>query len=107
MRKVWLDDFRPEPDGWDRTYWPDEVIALLRAGEVSVISLDHDLGNDKRGTGYDVLVWLEEQVYTNPAFKMPTVYIHTANPPAADKMNKALAHILREYERTQARLRQR
>jgi hypothetical protein len=46
-------EFRPTPDGWVRAYWPEEVIALLEAGGVTEVSLDHDLGNDAKGTGYD------------------------------------------------------
>ena len=60
--KVYLDDERTTPDGWVRTYWPEEAIALLKTGAVTEISLDHDLGDDARGTGYSVLLWLEEQV---------------------------------------------
>tara|TARA_R110002049_G_scaffold285698_4_gene467063 strand:- start:225547 stop:225711 length:165 start_codon:yes stop_codon:yes gene_type:complete len=53
--KVYLDDERETPQGWIRVYWPDEAIELLRSGEVIEISLDHDLGDDNRGTGYDVI----------------------------------------------------
>ena len=56
--KVYLDDERETPKGWVRCYWPDEVIDLLHSGEVAEISLDHDLGDDARGTGYDVLLWM-------------------------------------------------
>ena len=49
--RVYLDDERNTPAGWVRVYWPDEAIALLEAGLVSEISLDHDLGDDARGTG--------------------------------------------------------
>jgi hypothetical protein len=57
--KVYLDDERNTPEGWTRVYWPDEAISLLEAGGVSEISLDHDLGDDERGTGYDAVYdWL-------------------------------------------------
>ncbi len=48
--KVYLDDLRTEPKGWRRVYWPDEAIELLATGTVEEISLDHDLGDDDRGT---------------------------------------------------------
>lgn len=51
--KVFLDDERTTPEGWVRVYWPGESIALLQTGQVTDISLDHDLGDDARGTGYD------------------------------------------------------
>lgn len=60
--QVYLDDERATPDGWMRVYWPDQAIALLETGEVARISLDHDLGDDARGTGYDVIVWIEHAV---------------------------------------------
>jgi hypothetical protein len=43
--RVWLDDRRPPPDGeWAWVKTPEEAIELLATGEVSEISLDHDLG---------------------------------------------------------------
>ena len=63
--KVFLDDVRPTPEGWVRCYWPQEVIELLKTGNVEVISLDHDLGDDTRGTGMDVCKWIEQTVFEN------------------------------------------
>lgn len=83
--KVFLDDERPTPEGWHRAYWPDEVVRLLRTGVVEEISLDHDLGNDARGTGYDVILWIEEAVALH-GFKPPRIIVHSANSSAADKM---------------------
>ena len=60
--KVYLDDERATPEGWTRVYWPSEAIELLQTGQVTELSLDHDLGDDARGTGYDVVLWIEEQV---------------------------------------------
>lgn len=60
--KIFLDDERLTPEGWTRVYWPDEAIELLQTKTVTEISLDHDLGNDAKGTGYDVIVWIEQAV---------------------------------------------
>lgn len=68
-----------------RVYWPDEAIALLRTGEVAEISLDHDLGDDTRGTGYDVVLWIEEAVATD-GFVPPMILVHSANSSAREKM---------------------
>lgn len=76
--KVYLDDERQAPEGWVRVYWPFQVIELLKAGEVTEISLDHDLGDDHRGTGYDVILWIEEAVYTE-SFAPQVIHIHSAN----------------------------
>jgi len=58
--RVYLDDVRVAPAGWVQARWPNEVIALLQSGNVEELSLDHDLGDDQRGTRYDVLTWIEE-----------------------------------------------
>lgn len=68
--KVYLDDERATPPGWTRVYWPDEATLLLASGRVTEISLDHDLGDDDRGTGYDVVLRIEETVITG-GFKPP------------------------------------
>lgn len=89
---VFLDDLRPAPEGWVRVLWPDEAIALLKTGEVTHLSLDHDLGDDRRGTGYDVLLWIEEAVAVN-GFRAPEIIIHSANPAARQRMAAAIAAI--------------
>jgi hypothetical protein len=38
---------------------PHDAIVLLDSGETTVISLDHGLGHEARGTGYDVLISIE------------------------------------------------
>ena len=83
--RVFLDDERTTPDGWVRAYWPSEVIALLETGKVEDLSLDHDLGDDERGTGYDVVVWIEEAVVMR-GFKPPKMAVHSANSSAREKM---------------------
>lgn len=83
--RVYLDDERATPAGWVRVHWPDEAIALLETGAVSEISLDHDLGDDARGTGYDVVLWIEEAVALR-SFRPPKIYVHSANSSARKKM---------------------
>ncbi len=83
--KVYLDDGRPTPAGWVGVRWPDEAIRLLESGQVEELSLDHDLGDDARGTGYTVILWLEEAVAVR-GFVPPVITIHTANASARQKM---------------------
>jgi hypothetical protein len=92
--RVFLDDERATPEGWVRVYWPDEAIALLESGAVEELSLDHDLGDDERGTGYDVLLWLEEAVALR-GFKPPRISVHSANSSARDKMIAGIQSIER------------
>ena len=73
--------------------WPEEAIALLKTGVVSELSLDHDLGDDQHGTGYDVLLWIEEAVVFS-GFQPPRITIHSANPAARLRMEAALRSIL-------------
>ena len=90
--KIYLDDERETPEGWIRVFWPDEMILLLKENNVEEISLDHDLGDDKRGTGYDVLLWIEEQVFSSE-YIPPKINVHSANSSAKNKMNLAIRKI--------------
>jgi hypothetical protein len=96
--KVFLDDERTPPPGWKLVRWPVDVIALLERGGVEEVSLDHDLGDDERGTGYDVLLWIEEKVATSD-FEPPALRVHSANSSARLKMEAAIRSIQRLYER--------
>ena len=98
--KVYLDDERETPQGWTRAYWPDEVVTLLKQGGVEEVSLDHDLGDDDRGTGYDVILWIEEAVVT-AGFVPPKIKVHSANSSARQKMELGIRSIERvAQERT-------
>ena len=98
--KVYLDDIRIAPDGWVRAWWPEEVIELLKTGQVDEISLDHDLGDHfgrpsgvlRERTGYDVLLWIEQEVAL-AGFDPPIIHIHTANPVADVRMRAAVEAI--------------
>ena len=94
--RVFLDDERmpedvpglPDPDAWVIVRSAEECIALLAAGGVEAVSLDHDLGADVP-TGYDVACWIEAaQVEGGP---LPArVYVHTANPVGRGRIVAAL-----------------
>ena len=92
--KIYLDDVREAPEGWIRAYWPDEVIEHLKTGDVDEVSLDHDLGDDDRGTGYDVLQWIEREV-VNSGFLPPRLWVHSANVAARKRMEAAIAQIFK------------
>lgn len=99
--KMWLDDIR-EPwkfgaIGWEWVKTAEEAINLLKAGEVEVASLDHDLSDEHypwnrsneydmpvsgAGTGYDVVCWMEE----NNAWPKGGVSVHSMNPVGRKRM---------------------
>jgi len=101
--RVFLDDVRNPPAGWTRVRWPEEAIELLRTGQVEELSIDHDLGDDDRGTGYDVLLWIEEAVATR-RFVPPRLTVHTANTSARHKMELAVAAIQELADRSRCSL---
>lgn len=90
--KLFLDDTRRPPTDWILVRWPEEAIEYLKSGKVEIISLDHDLGDDDHGTGYDVILWIEESVVKNN-FKPPRIVIHSANVSARIKMEAGIKNI--------------
>jgi hypothetical protein len=93
--KVYLDDIRHLPDStWTLAKTEAEAISLLENNDVSVISLDHDLGEPEteKGTGYGVLLWIEQKVRQNNYYP-PKMLLHTANPIAAERMDAAIRSI--------------
>ena len=97
--RVWLDDVRDAPEGWTRAYTAQEAIALLEAGGVVEISLDHDLGDETTcGTGYQVATWIEEAVATR-GFVPPTIKVHSANVVGRERMQRAIESIARLRQR--------
>jgi hypothetical protein len=93
--RVWLDDIRPAPAGWTRAYTAREAIALLAAGDVVEISLDHDLGDEATcGSGYEVACWIEEAVALR-GFEAPTILIHSKNVVGRERMFRAIESIER------------
>lgn len=92
MMKLWLDDVRPAPEGFVWVKTAEEAIAAFASGAVKVASLDHDLEADM--TGYDVLAWVEACVAAGAWYgPIPTIYVHSANPPGKLRMESAVKAI--------------
>jgi len=94
---VYLDDELPAPTGWIGVRWPEDAIRLLETGKVTHLSLEHDLGDDARGTGSTVLKWIEEAIVVR-GFVPPVIALHTRNPSARVTMELAVRHIRRLTE---------
>lgn len=102
-RLLWLDDLRdpnvyytPLPELPQFVLWvetaPAAVLAL-QTTDWDEVSLDHDLGDDPgAGDGYDVLLWIESEVRLNN-YKPPKMTVHTSNPVARQRMQKAIEAI--------------
>lgn len=99
--RLWLDDERPMPASFDRhVKTASEAIEVLATGEVSLASLDHDLGlygpgSDGR-TGYDVAKWIEEQAVSG-LLKPLTVMVHSQNVVGRHNMVMALKNAKRAW----------
>lgn len=81
--KIWLDDLRPAPWGYESARSVNEAKTLIREAErngieIEVLDLDHDLGDfaNQGGDAIKLLDWLVERETFYP------VEIHTANPVA-------------------------
>lgn len=85
---LWLDDLRPAPEGWVHATTAPEAISILERGGVAKISLDHDLGEEIAGTGYQVACWVEEQAAYGTLAPLEWA-IHSAN--TVGKANMTLA----------------
>lgn len=96
--KVYLDDERPTPDGWVGVRTVQECIEKLKTGKVEALSLDHDLGTGY-APGYDVLTWMEREVFTGDFVPPKYCFIHTANPTAKDRMMAARFKVYQEAKR--------
>ncbi len=92
--KVYMDDERHTPDGWERTFTVAQTIALLETRKVTHLSLDNDLGWGQ-DEGYKVMDWLEETVYNDKTFPLPEVTIHSSNASRVEYMQRALRNIER------------
>ena len=90
--KLWLDDLRPVPYGYEGTKSVNEAKKLIQEAEhngieIEALDLDHDLGDyaDQGGDAIRLLDWLAERGTFYP------VEIHTANPVGRANMERILA----------------
>lgn len=98
--RIYLDDERPAPRGWILCRWPEEVIDLIRSGDVEAVDLDHDLGEGNEvthpRTGMDVLKFLEEWVESGRS--PPHIMIHTMNASVRMLMVRVAKSIMSRWE---------
>jgi len=89
--QLWLDDIRdPKDHGKPDAIWvktAEEAMAILRKGEVSFISFDHDLGTEL--DGHDVASEIERLVFEDK-IPMPQWAVHSANPVGEAEITAAM-----------------
>ncbi len=89
--KIWVDDLRPVPMGYEGTKSVNETIALIEkieagGGEIEFLDLDHDLGDYAQygGDAIKILDYLAEREKYYP------IKIHTANPVGRANMERMI-----------------
>lgn len=97
--KLFLDDERAVPEGWCGVTTAYAAIHQLETGNVSELSLDHDLGDEvENGTGYDVLFWIESAIALEQFRPPEKIIVHSANSSARIKMELAIKQIYKLWE---------
>lgn len=99
--KIYLDDVRNAPEGWELARNAQEFEQLYEANKdhVTHISLDHDLGDNQK-TGHDVVKYLmtkviEEMKVTKKLLSnFPLISCHSANPVG----KKNIMHCIHDIE---------
>ena len=89
--KIWLDDLRTAPQGYNTAKSVNEAIKLIENAEknsieIEMIDLDHDLGDyaSDGGDAIKLLDWLVERETFYP------IEIHTANPVGRANMERLI-----------------
>lgn len=89
--KIWVDDLRPVPRGYEGTKSVEETILLIeelesKGIEIELIDLDHDLGDYAvyGGDAIKILDYLAERETYYP------IEIHTANPVGRANMERMI-----------------
>lgn len=98
---VFLDDLRPTPKGFVRTYTASETIARIQDCQnkniaIDILSLDNNLG-DGEAEGCTVLDWIEEQFFEDTNFQLPNkIVVHSDNAAARERMEMVIASLYGE-----------
>ena len=76
--KLYVDDLRAPPVGWELASTVDEAIEKLRSGKVTDLSLDYDLGGRDNDNGLMVLRWLDAALERGQV-GMPNLIVHSGS----------------------------
>ena len=89
--KIWVDDLRPVPTGYEWAKSVNQAISIIKKAEenhelIEILDLDHDLGDYylDGGDAIKLLDWLAERETFYP------ISIHTANPVGRANMERMI-----------------
>ena len=88
MRKLWIDDVRPPPEGWEWAKTGKDALDMLRENTYDEVSFDNDLGPGDEG--YKVADWLEMEVWMGHRRAPKLCHVHSMNPVAAERIRATL-----------------
>jgi len=99
--KLYVDDRRQPSEDYTEDYvlarTAAEAIKHLKTGQVTDLSMDHDLGGGS--TGMEVLNWVQRQM-TERGFVPPEVMVaHSRNPAGKAALTRAIESIRRQQAR--------
>lgn len=100
MFLLWIDDYRPAPEGW---HWAKSVheakIHFVQLGGLNgkpgLVSLDHDAGDYQcmGGDYIEFLKWLDNKAHLDGFdFNHIQFHLHTCNPVGRDNMRGIIKH---------------
>jgi len=99
--KLYCDDLRPVPEGWELARTITKAIRLLATQDVSEVSLDHDIifkrnkkSPDESETFEPVCRYIRllNMMSEETGFPQIKVYVHSGNPFAYDKYSNILGY---------------
>lgn len=104
--KLWIDDIRPAPNGydiWAKSYQEAVNAIDTYANQITHISFDHDIASyDDFGnelTGYAVAVYIEQQIYYGDidANTIIGIQIHSSNSSGSPRIRNCFEQIKKVY----------
>ena len=98
MKKLYVDDIRKCPTGWDLAKDYFEALEMLDTTDYDEISLDHDLASyepdtKEERTGVDIVRFLVERKIDGK-YVPPIINVHSANPVGSKRMEQDIEYYL-------------
>lgn len=89
--KLFVDDERQPPTGedWVLAKTVNDAVRLLASFDFTEVSFDHDDGSDSfEAVAYFLCMKVKATRALNPEYAQPKVYIHSANPVGAERLQE-------------------